>query len=88
MIMQDSWPRLAGLAESKTQCAAMQKRHTELVRMLEQGCAVLRPLMTQVAEAACDDPAVLILPHLVLPLVRECLEAYAKVSKVLNLCLW
>ena len=39
--------------------------------------AVLELLRAQVVDAACEDPASSILPHLVKPLIRDRLEAMA-----------
>ena len=48
-----------------------------MVRYYEEGCAVLPLVEGQVVHAACNDPGAHLLPHLVLPLLRECLEARA-----------
>ena len=53
-----------------------------MLQHLDEGCAVLELLQHQVVDAACDDPAALILPHLVMPLIRDRLETKALVPKV------
>ena len=55
-----------------------------MLQRLDEGCAVLELLQAQVVDAACDDPAALILPHLVMPFITERLEAKALYP---NVCL-
>ena len=49
---------------------------------VDDACAVLGLLRAQVVDAACDDPASLIVPHLVMPLIKERLEAKAEEAQV------
>ena len=73
--MQDIWPRLNSSACIKDVYEELHKHYKQTMEVLEQGCTILGPLMAQVVEASCDDPAVLLLQHLVFPLVKERLEA-------------
>ena len=56
-----------------------------MTKHFEEGCAILPPLLEQMVEAACDDPGAVVLHQLLLPLVRERLEATAKACQVLAL---
>ncbi len=51
----------------------------QLEKQVREGCAVLPLLEAQVVHAACSDPGSVLLPHLVLPMLRQHLE-----SKVVN----
>ncbi len=79
---QDIWPKLCKPEQNKALHEALQVQHAESMKHFEQGCAVVQPLMAQLVEAACDDPAAVLLPQLVLPLLRERLEAKAQDHKV------
>ena len=46
----------------------------QLERQVQEGCAVLPLLEAQVVHAACSDPGAVLLPHLVLPMLRQHLE--------------
>jgi hypothetical protein len=83
---QDIWPKLCKPEQNKALHEALQVQHAESMKHFEQGCAVVQPLMAQLVEAACDDPAALLLPQLVLPLLRERLEAKAQAHKVFKDC--
>ena len=61
---------------------SVQTQHKLMVQHLDDACAVLELLRAQVVEAACDDPASVILPHLVMPLIKERLEAKASDPRV------
>ncbi|KAL0043967.1 hypothetical protein WJX82_009704 [Trebouxia sp. C0006] len=78
---KDIWPKLCKPEQNKALHEALQVQHAESMKHFEQGCAVVQPLMAQLVEAACDDPAALLLPQLVLPLLRERLEAKAQAHK-------
>ena len=56
---------------------SVQTQHKLMLQHLDDACAVLEVLRAQVVEAACDDPASAILPHLVMPLIKDRLEAKA-----------
>lgn len=83
---QDIWPKLCKPEQNKALHEALQVQHAESMKHFEQGCAVVHPLMAQLVEAACDDPGAVLLPQLVLPLLRERLEAKAKAHKVFTDC--
>ncbi|KAL0024964.1 hypothetical protein WJX77_006455 [Trebouxia sp. C0004] len=78
---KDIWPKLCKPEQTKAVYEALQVQHAESMKHFEQGCAVVQPLMAQLVEAACDDPGAVLLPQLVLPLLRERLEAKAKAHK-------
>ena len=48
-----------------------------MLQHLDDAFAVVELVQAQVVDAACDDPASRILPHLVIPLIRDRLEAMA-----------
>jgi len=83
---QDIWPKLCKPEQNKALHEALQVQHTEAMKHFEQGCAIVPLLMAQMMEAACDDPGAVLLPQLMLPLLRERLEAKAKVHKVFKDC--
>ena len=56
---------------------SLQTQHKLMLQHLEDACAVVELLQMQVVDAACDDPANLLLPHLVIPLIKERLQAIA-----------
>ena len=58
-------------------CMHVEQQHLE--KQVQEGCAVLPLLEAQVVHAACCDPGAVLLPHLVLPMLRQDIEA-----KVLN----
>lgn len=53
-----------------------------MLRQLDEGRAVVELMWGQVVETARDDPATLILPLLVMPLVKDRLEAKASKFRV------
>lgn len=57
----------------------MYVEQQQLEKQVQEGCAVLPLLEAQVVHAACSNPGTALLPHLVLPMVRQNLE-----YKVLN----
>lgn len=81
---KDIWPRLKSSAQIKDVYEELHKQHKQSVHALEQGCTVLGPLMAQVVEASCDDPAVLLLQHLVFPLVKERLQTNTHSQEVVK----
>ena len=83
---QDIWPKLCKPEQNKALHEALQVQHAESMKHFEQGCAIVQPLMEHLVEAACDDPAAVLLPQLVLPLLRERLEAKFQAHKVLTDC--
>jgi len=79
--LQKLWPKLCKPEKAQAVLEAMQAQQKQVVKQFQEGCAVLPLLEAHMVEAACDDPGALIVPHLVLPLLREHLEA-----KTLQLC--
>jgi len=57
----------------------MYVEQQQLEKQVQEGCAVLPLLEGQVVHAACSDPGAVLLPHLVLPMLRQHLQ-----TKVLN----
>jgi len=56
---------------------AMQTQQQQIAQDFEAGCAELSLLESHVLASACDDPGVLLLPHLILPYLRKRLEGEA-----------
>ena len=55
----------------------MQQQLKLLKKSFQEGCAVLPLMQAQVVHAACDNPGAVVLPHLILPMLREQLEEKA-----------
>lgn len=64
---------------------ALETTHKLMMQHLDESCAVVELLQAQAIDAACDDPAALMLPHLVAPLIRDRFQVEAK---ALQLMLW
>ena len=64
---------------------ALETTHKIKLQRVDEGCAVVELLQAQVIDAACNDPAALILPYLVAPLIRDRFQAEAK---ALELMVW
>ena len=56
---------------------SLQTQEKPMLQRLDYAFAVVELLRAQVVDAACDDPGSSILPHLVIPLIRDRLEAMA-----------
>ena len=68
------------LCTSNRQAAVLKLLQTQqkpMLQRLDDAFAVVEFLQSQVVDTACDDPASSILPHLVMPLLRDRLEAMA-----------
>ena len=61
---------------------AVQAQLKEMTKDFEHGRAVVAPLRAQLVEAACDDPGAVLIPHLIVPLLKERLEAKAAAYQV------
>lgn len=81
---QVTWPKLTTPEQSHTLYEAMQQQLKSVKKSFEEGCAVLPLMQAQVIHAACDNPGAVVLPHLILPMLREQLEA--KADAALKVC--
>ena len=79
-----TWPKLTTPEQSHTLYGAMQQQLKSVKKSFQEGCAVLPLMQAQVIHAACDNPGAVVLPHLILPMLREQLEAEADAA--LNVC--
>lgn len=79
---QELQGRLCSADRQAALLKSLQTQHKLMVQHLDDACAVLELLRAHVVDAACDDPASLILPHLVMPLIKERLEAVAADAQV------
>ena len=61
---------------------SLQTQHKLMLLHLDDAFAVVELLQAQVVDAACNDPASLILPHLVIPLLRDRMEALERDPEV------
>lgn len=85
--VQVTWPKLTTPEQSHTLYEAMKQQLKSVVRTVQEGCAVLPLMEAQVVHAASDNPGAVVLPHLILPLLRERLEAKADAAqKVCSSC--
>lgn len=75
--VQVTWPKLTTPEQSQVLYEAMQQQFKAVKKHFQEGCAVLPLIEAQVVHAACDNPGAVVLPHLILPMLREQLEAKA-----------
>lgn len=68
---QDLQGKLCSAERQAALLKSLQTQHELVLQHLDGACAVLELLQAQVVDAACDDLASLILPHLVAPIVKE-----------------
>lgn len=79
--MQVTWPKLTTPEQSHTLYEAMQQQLKSVKKSFQEGCAVLPLMEAQVVHAASDNPGAVVLPHLILPLLRERLETKADAAQ-------
>ena len=77
---QVTWPKLTTAEQSHTLFEAMQQQLKSVRKSFQEGCAVLPLMQAQVIHAACDNPGAVVLPHLILPMLRERFEAKAEAA--------
>ena len=70
-------PKLYKPDQIQKLCGDLEAQLEETDGLHAEEYAILLPLETFTVEAACDDPGAPLLPHLILPLIREQLEAAA-----------
>ncbi|DBB12183.1 hypothetical protein WJX82_004044 [Trebouxia sp. C0006] len=73
-------PRLYKPDQIQKLCGDLEAQLEEMEQTHAEECAILLPLETLTVEAACVDPGALHLPQLILPLIREQLEAAAGIQ--------
>lgn len=76
-FVQVSWPKLTTPRQSQTLYNGIQQQQKYVKKRSEEGCAVLPLMEAQLVHAAYDDPGAAVVLHLLLPLLREQLEARA-----------
>ena len=77
LCLQEIQGQLCTVDRQATLLKSLQTQHKLMLLHLDDAFAVVELLRAQVVDAACDDPASSILPHLVKPLFKERLEARA-----------
>ena len=88
LYVQVIWPKLTTPEQSQALYKAMQNQQVYVNKKFQEGCAVLPLMEAQVLHAACDNPGTVVVPHLILPLLRERLEVLADAAlKVSRLCM-
>ena len=75
MCLQEIQGQLCTADRQAALLKSLQTQHKLMLQHLDDAFAVVELLRAQVVDAACDDPASSILPHLVKPLFKERLEA-------------
>jgi len=75
--VQELWPKLCSPGKAQAMLDAMQTQQQQTAQDFEAESAELSLLEAHVLESACDDPGALLLPHLILPYLRDRLEAQA-----------
>jgi len=80
LLLQHVRPKLYKPDQIQKLHGDLEAQLEEMERLHAEEYAVLLPLETLIVEAACDDPGALFLPHLILPLIREQLEATAGIQ--------
>ncbi len=80
LLLQHARPKLYKPDQIQKLHGDLEAQLEEMDRLRAEEYAILLPLETLTVEAACDDPGALLLPHLILPLVREQLEAAAGIQ--------
>ena len=74
---QDIWPEISTFEQEKVLYEAIQLQRKQLAPFHDEGCAVLPLMEAHVIDAACNDPGAALVPHLILPLLREQIRAKA-----------
>ena len=82
LCSQDLQGKLCSADRQAALLKSLQTQHELVLQHLDGACAVLELLRAQVVDAACDDPSSLILPHLVVPIIKERLVSLE--AKALN----
>ncbi len=80
LLLQHVRPKLYKPDQIQKLRSDLEAQLEEMDRLHAEEYAILLPLETLTVEAACDDPGALLLPHLILPLIREQLEAAAGIQ--------
>jgi hypothetical protein len=80
LLLQHARPRLYKPDQIQKLCGDLEAQLEEMEQTHAEECAILLPLETLTVEAACVDPGALHLPQLILPLIREQLEAAAGIQ--------
>ena len=62
---------------------SLQQHVKWITKHLDEGCAALPLIEAHVVHSGCDDPGSVTMPHLILPLLQERLEAAASGSLVI-----
>lgn len=74
---KDIWPKVSTFEQEKVLYEAIKLQRKQLAPFHDEGCAVLPLMEAHVVDAACNDPGAALLPHLILPLLREQIGAKA-----------
>ena len=80
LLLQHARPKLYKSDQIQKLRGDLEAQLEEMDRLHAEEYAILLPLETLTVEAACDDPGALLLPHLILPFIREQLEAAAGIQ--------
>ncbi len=97
LLLQHARPKLYNPDQIQKLRGDLEAQLEEMDRLHAEEYAILLPLETLTVEAACADPGALLLPHRVLPLIREQLEAATGIqphlrskqqSSMIHVCFW
>ena len=86
LLAQDIWPKIATPEQIAALLKVMQEEQQHMERLVQEGCAVLPLIEGQVVDAACTDPGALLMPHLILPMLRQQIDSKL-VSLTMCVCL-
>ena len=76
--LQDVWPALFDDVEDRNMYTALQSQLKYITKMQQRASPALRVLETELISGACHDPGAVIESELVLPLIRERIDAAAQ----------